>query len=119
MAYHGVGFGQSSDKVKNIIGIIYNGSFKKGDRQAYKNDKDRFHKGKKVGCGVYCTPFIDTAKEYAGQININGKIYQTVLMVRVKPNAIRSPENRHDYWVVEGTTDEIRPYRILYKKLDK
>ena len=38
-------------------------------------------------------------------------------MVRVKPSAIRacSCENG-DYWVVNGTPDEIRPYRILYKK---
>ena len=37
-------------------------------------------------------------------------------MVRVKPNAIRHCSDSGDYWVVNGTTDEIRPYRILYKK---
>ena len=37
-------------------------------------------------------------------------------MVRVKPEAIRGCEDSEDYWVVNGTTDEIRPYRILYKK---
>ena len=37
-------------------------------------------------------------------------------MVRVKPEAIRGCEDREDYWVVNGTTDEIRPYRILYKE---
>ena len=36
-------------------------------------------------------------------------------MVRVKPDAIRQCECYKDYWVVNGTTDEIRPYRILYK----
>ena len=37
-------------------------------------------------------------------------------MVRVKPNARRYCADQSDYWVVNGTTDEIRPYRILYKK---
>jgi len=39
-------------------------------------------------------------------------------MVRVRPDAIRCCENctlAKDYWVVNGTSDEIRPYRILYK----
>ena len=58
---------------------------------------------------------------YAGISDINGKSYKTVLMVRVKPDAIRHcdvcDDSRapYDYWVVNGTTDEIRPYRILYK----
>ena len=39
-------------------------------------------------------------------------------MVRVRPNAIRQCNCGYakDYWVVNGTTDEIRPYRILYKQ---
>ena len=40
-------------------------------------------------------------------------------MVRVKPEAIRGCEDSGDYWVVNGTTDEIRPYRILYKEYNK
>ena len=36
-------------------------------------------------------------------------------MVRVKPDAIRSCQDQSDYWVINGTIDEIRPYRILYK----
>ena len=40
-------------------------------------------------------------------------------MVRVKPDAIRccNCEYAKDYWVVDGTNNEIRPYRILYKKI--
>ena len=42
-------------------------------------------------------------------------------MVRVKPEAIRncdicSDSKNDNDWVVNGTTDEIRPYRILYKE---
>ena len=39
-------------------------------------------------------------------------------MTRVKPSAIRISENEKDYWVVDGTKNEIRPYRILYKCLE-
>ena len=123
VAYHGVGDGQPSDAVKNITGIIYKSKqFKPGGGQAHENCRDQYHPGKNVGKGVYCTPTIKTAEGYAGESNINGQIYKTVMMVRVKPKAIRhcdvcdDSKAPHNYWVVNGTTDEIRPYRILYKK---
>ena len=127
VAYHGVCSGQSSDNVKNITGNIYKDSFKTrfekdGGRQAHKNCKDQFHPGKFVGEGVYCTPSIKTAESYAGISKINNVSYKTVLMVRVKPSALRHCDSCYDskapynYWVVNGTTNEIRPYRILYKK---
>ena len=43
-------------------------------------------------------------------------------MVRVNPNALRhcdsctDSKEPYNYWVVNGTTNEIRPYRILFKK---
>ena len=39
-------------------------------------------------------------------------------MVRVNPKSIRFCNHLHEngLWVVNGTDDEIRPYRILYKK---
>ena len=122
VAYHGVGVDKDSAEVKNITGLIYKGSFKKGWRQAHSDCEDQFHPGNKVGEGVYCTPTIKTAEDYAGISEINGIQYKTVLMVRVKPEAIRHCDDCDDskapnnYWVVNGTTDEIRPYRILYKK---
>ena len=58
-----------------------------------------------------------TAAEYAGVSEIKGKKYKTVLMVRVKPDAIRQCKCCSDYWVVNGTIDEIRPYRILYREV--
>ena len=123
VAYHGVANDQSSDNVKNVTGLIVKTSFKAGGGQAHKDCPDQYHPGKNVGRGVYCTPTIKTAADqYAGISNINGVNYKTVLMVRVKPEAIRHcdvcSDSRapHNYWVVNGTTDEIRPYRILYQK---
>jgi len=116
VAYHGVGRDNKSVEVKKITGLIYKGAFKPGRNQVHSECDDQYHPGKKVGEGVYCTPKIETAEEYSGYSTINGKNYATVLMVRVKPEAIRGCEDSEDYWVVNGTTDEIRPYRILYKK---
>ena len=117
VAYHGVARDLESNKVKDITGKIYKGGFKKGAIQVHTECDDRYNPGNKVGEGVYCTPNIETAAEYCGVSEINGKSYQTVLMIRVKPGAIRQCQCFDDYWVVNGTTDEIRPYRILYKVL--
>ena len=116
VAYHGVAKGQSSDNVKKTTGAIYKTAFKPGKGQAHKYHEDSNHPGQPVGEGVYCTPLIKIAEGYAGISNINGINYKTVFMVRVKPNARRFCADQSDYWVVNGTTDEIRPYRILYKK---
>ena len=123
VAYHGVGNGQTSENVKDVTGKIVKSTFIPGARQAHAGCPDQYHKGQKVGVGVYCTPTIKTASEkYAGISEINGVKYKTVLMVRVKPSAIRHCEKcrssraPYNYWVVNGTTDEIRPYRILYQK---
>ena len=122
VAYHGVADGKKSNKVKKAVGLIYKGSFKKGEGQVHSKCMDQYHPGKIVGEGVYCTPLIKTAEEYAGCSKINGINYKTVLMVRVNPKAIRhcascEESRNYKYWVVNGTTDEIRPYRILYKAM--
>ena len=103
--------------VKQITGLIYKGAFKPGENQVHRDCENLNKPGTKVGDGVYCTPNVDTAAGYSGISEINGKSYMTVLMVRVKPSAIRECSDGGDYWVVNGTTDEIRPYRILYKCL--
>lgn len=74
VAYHGVGRGKDSEKVKHITGLIYKSSFKKGSGQVHKNCPDLNHPGKLVGEGVYCTPDINkTIDQYAGISEINGK----------------------------------------------
>ena len=116
VAYHGVGRRQSSDNVKKITGIICKTTFEPGPSQVYMNCDNIYNPGKKVGIGVYCMSNPEIAENYAGISEINGKKYKTVLMVRVKPDAIRSCNCEPDNWVVNGTTEEIRPYRILYKE---
>ena len=123
VAYHGVGNKLSVEEVHKIQGSIYQHGFKIGSGQLHKDCDDYFHPGQKVGVGVYCTPRIEVAEKYAGNSEFNGKKYKTVIMCRVNPKARRHcykcEESRiNKYWVVNGTSDEIRPYRFLYKKLD-
>ncbi len=120
VAYHGVGRGKTSEEVKHITGIIPKTTFKAGENQVHSTHENINKPGNKVGDGVYITPNIETACAYSGYSEINGSFYSTALMVRVKPDAIRqcNCDWAKDYWVVNGTTDEIRPYRILYKKIE-
>ena len=120
VAYHGIGQGQDSNNVKKITGIIVNSEFKAGSGQVHAGCLDLYHPEKTVGEGVYCTPNIQTAEGYAGISEINGKSYKTVFMLRVKPDAIRCCSQcsyAKDYWVLDGTNNEMRPYRILYKEV--
>ena len=116
VAYHGVR-GNSSDEVKRIIGIILRSTFKPGLSQIHRNCNDKYHPGKEVGIGVYFSPYPEDAESYSGILRIKDKNYKSVLMVRVKPSAIRScSECNFCNWILNGTIDEIRPYRILLKE---
>ena len=41
--------------------------------------------------------------------------YKCVFMCRVNPKLLRQPKKKPDYWVVSGTSNDIRPYRLLIK----
>ena len=111
VAYHGI------SGPKQIIKIIIDTGFKEGFRQSLQDDDDIFHPGQKVGTGIYFTPSIKTAEHYSTSINFGDEKYKTVLMVRVKPEKIRQSASNDSFWVVNGDTDEVRPYRILFKKV--
>ena len=115
VAYHVIGRSlgnyQVIDKLENII----NSTFKRISGQFHKDCDDINNPGNKIGEGVYCTPNIDLASQYCESLEINGQSYKTVLMVKVNPKAIRLCNCNENYWVVNGTSDEIRPYMILYK----
>ena len=48
--------------------------------------------------------------------NYNGKNYLMGFMMGVKPDKIRISSSTQDYWVLNATTDEMRPYRIMVKE---
>ena len=105
VAYHGT-------SLKFAKSILIN-KLKAGGGQAYANDYDLNHPGQKVGVGVYVTPEISIAESYAE--NING--YLCVFMCRINPKTMRQPSGMPNYWVVSGNSNDIRPYRLLIKKV--
>ena len=118
IAYHGVGCYQASDHIKNIIKCICCSSFKAGSHQIYADCFDILNPENKIGYGVYFSPFINCAEMYAGTCCINNNNYKIVLMVRINPKSIRQCEDGRHYYIVNGTTDEVRPYRILFKRIE-
>lgn len=59
----------------------------------------------------------DLAEEYAGIVNTFGYKIKIILMCRVNPKKIRVSSKYPDYLILNPIPDEIRPYRILFKKV--
>jgi hypothetical protein len=129
IAYHGIGAGGNCNTVEQATLSIYKGGFKAGCGQVhrdaenintrykpYPNDPNNDF-SKKVGIGVYCSPKPEVMDEYANYstTNIKGKSYKMGFMMRVKPDKIRISKRNPTYWVLNGTTEEMRPYRIMIK----
>ena len=117
VAYHGACRGVSSDEVKRIVKLILETNLKPGKGQGYRDYNDDNHPGKKVGVGVYCSPKPSVIDSYSGIMDVNGHNYKVAFMLRVKPDKIRYSNSQPDYWVVNGTFDELRPYRLLIKQI--
>ena len=117
VAYHGVGSLLGNSEALNIMNFFSMKNLQTGIRQNFKDSNDFYHKGKKVGEGVYVTPNPKILEEYCPPFNYNGTNYKIGFMTRVQPEKIRCPEEEHDYWVINGTDNEIRPYRILIKEI--
>ena len=109
IAYHGT-------NRKNIKSILIDG-LKCGPNQFHRDSRDIYHPNKKIGIGIYATPSPRLMEQYAemNSFTFNGKKVLCALMVRVKPDKIRCPSENPDYWILNPTIDEIRPYRILLK----
>ena len=135
VAYHGVGVGGKAKNVAEAIHMIVKGDCDKtnevvkedakvflipGNGQVHHAHKNinKLNSDEYVGKGVYCSPnpkVMDSyAREYQG--------YRMSLMLRVKPQRIRycdcvCENEKSSYWVLNGKSDEMRPYRILVKKV--
>ena len=105
VAYHGTG-------INVVKSILESQKFIAGNGQSFELDYDLNHDGQKIGKGVYCTPQIKIAENY-GKI-ING--YKVAFMCRVNPRTVRICSTNQFIWVVDGTSNEIRPYRLLVRK---
>ena len=90
---------------------------KNGIEKQYQNEKDTKHDGN-VGLGVVTSPKPELMEINTEMININGTNYKMGLMLRVNPSKIRIPKSNNNIWVIEGISEEIRPYGILLKKIE-
>ena len=99
--------------------VAYHGASQKLN-QNYKQMRDvddANHPGQKVGEGVYCSPNPNVLDQEGGVTQVGNKRYKIGFMLRVRPEKIRIAKTNPDYWVLNGTSDEIRPYRILIKQI--
>jgi hypothetical protein len=124
VAYHGLGSSLSGQIEMSMSMNMnmnqapnYNNLLKTGMRQQFKNETDKYHPGQMVGEGVYMTQFPNVLEQYSQVYNVQGKKYRIGIMCRVMPDKIRCPMSRDDYWVINGTDNEVRPYRILIKEV--
>ena len=86
------------------------------------NERDKTNKGqKKCGEGIclYQDPIIAENTARIIEIPGYGISIKIILMCRVKPSKIRQPKSFSGFWILNPTPDEIRPYRILFKKITK
>ncbi len=116
VAYHGVARGQDPKQVSEITGKIYKGGFLPSTGGKITYDPDLRHPGKLCGLGVYVSPDPSYAEGYAGVTEFNGEKYKCALMLRINPKKIRQSTTYPKEYILEPTTNEIRPYRILLKK---
>ena len=119
VAYHGIGYGLRGYELVMKINDIGKENIKTGVMQEYQDSDDSCHPGEKVGEGIYVTPKPEVFDEYCGKFDYDGKKYKIAFMTRVMPDKIRCPVDNENIWVINGTDNEIRPYRILIKEVNE
>ncbi len=100
--------------------VAYHGASQKINHNYSKmrDDDDMNHPGQKIGEGVYCCPKPNVLDNEGGVIQVGNKKFKIGFMLRVRPDKIRIAKSNPDYWVLNGDSSEIRPYRILIKQLN-
>ena len=119
VGYHGVS-NNPEEKIPSILGDKLN----PGSGQLYEYSKDcnpllsEEEKDRYVGKGVYLAQKVEDSENiYSEPIEIEGKYYKVLFQCRMKPQEIRMPKGRPDYYVIPDG-DFIRPYRILVKEVN-
>ena len=93
-------FDNDSQNTENLI----------NDPSYIDNNGQNYKVGNKI-C-VFQDPKI--AEKNAGYLKINGCLIRIMFMIRINPN---EKENYRGAWILDSTPNNIRPYRILIKKL--
>ena len=115
VAYHSMGTSLSGDKNQINFSNFNNMQNETVMRQKFKLADDKYHMGEKVGEGVYMTPNPVIMEQFCSVYQYGGETFKIGIMCRVRPEKIRCPSQSEDYWIINGTDNEVRPYRILIK----
>ena len=83
----------------------------------YRDEKDVKNDNSKCGDGIVVFQNPEYAENTAGIVDILGFRMKIIIMCRINPKKIRQPECFTECWILNPTPDEIRPYRILIKKI--
>ena len=121
VAYFGISniYGNEENLNKYMEEIASINILKMGYEQIYSSDEDLRHPYTKCGNGIYLFQNPKIAENTAGIVSIGGVTYKIMLMCRVNPKKIRQPKGFKDCWILNSSPLEIRPYRILVKKIFK
>ncbi|CAG8740991.1 6095_t:CDS:2, partial [Gigaspora rosea] len=101
----------------NAWPVSYHGTAKHNAKSIAEYGYD-LSKGKRFayGHGIYSTPDIHIAEQYATEFEFGGNKYVMVFQNRVNPvNLQRIPVGNSEYWVSEKGKD-VRPYGICIKR---
>ena len=114
VAYHGIN-NITQENIKDTDSFMGNSETGKTFIKV-KNMRNPNHYCK-PGIYFYKNPiYAENASEL---INIGGFEYKIMFMCRVNTAKINQPENFKDCWILSPTPDEVRPYKILIKKIPK
>lgn len=115
IAYHGLrntGIFTIGQKIK----LILENGLKEGPTQFCEGEEDLMHPGQKVGRGVYHYEDISEMVYKAGT-TADDEGYLFGFQCKVKYESIMQSKEKPVYWVVPGTKECTRPYRLLFRKV--
>jgi len=117
VAYYGVNnlFHNNMQMIQNIISFM--GNLESG--KTFMNEVNIRKPTEKCMAGAYFYKNPEIAENSSEVINIGGFDYKIMFMCRINSKKIRQPENFPELWILSPTPDEIRPYKILIKKIAK
>ena len=112
VAYYGIHnlINNSSDNIKGIMGNNQTG-------KTFIKVKNMRKPGSNCKSGAYFFKNPNFAENSSEIIKVGGFEYKIMFMCRVNPSKIMQPENFKDCWILSPTPDEVRPYKILIKKI--
>jgi len=112
VAYYGIN-NLNNNAISNVKSLMGNNQTGK----TFVKVKNIRKPGSNCKSGAYFFKNPKFAENSSQIITIGGFEYKIMFMCRVNPSKIMVPENFKDCWILSPTPDEVRPYKILIKKI--